>query len=103
MAVSTIQLEIEPRLRKSKARLKIGFILSPSNKAIPVSWIFLGLFALVFCGIGILYGMSDVAADEITPAQDRLITIGDWMIETSVGAILGFAGGTRLAASNAGS
>ena len=71
-----------------------------SQKVIPASWIFLGMFALFFCGVGILYALSEPKADELNPAQESLITIGDWVVKASVGAILGFAGGAGLASKN---
>ena len=73
-----------------------------SQKVIPASWIFLGMFALFFCGVGILYALSETKADELNPAQESLITIGDWVVKSSVGAILGFAGGAGLASKNSG-
>ena len=36
----------------------------------------------------------------LTPAQSRLISIADWLVKASVGAILGFAGGIGLASRN---
>ncbi len=59
----------------------------------PASWVFIGLFGLVIIGIGIMAGLADVPADSFTPAQDSLLTVADWMVKASVGAILGFAGG----------
>ncbi len=71
-----------------------------SHKAVPASWIFLGLFALFFCGVGILYAMSGIEDDELTTARQNLIALGDWVVKASVGAILGFAGGAGLASRN---
>ncbi len=58
----------------------------------PASWVFIGLFGLVVIGIGIMAWLAEVPADSFTPAQDSLLTVADWMVKASVGAILGFAG-----------
>ncbi|MDE2921118.1 MAG: hypothetical protein OXR64_14880 [Chloroflexota bacterium] len=36
--------------------------------------------------------LADVPADVFTPAQRNLLTVADWMVKASIGAILGFAG-----------
>jgi len=36
--------------------------------------------------------LADVPADDFTPAQHNLLTIADWMVKASIGAILGCAG-----------
>jgi len=54
------------------------------------------LFGLAVLGVSLLIWLAPVSAEEMTPAQDRLINIADWMTKASVGALLGFAGG-RLA------
>ncbi len=58
-------------------------------------WILAALFAIMFVGIGILLYVASVPADRFNPAHDNLITIGDWMVKVSIGAILGL-GGSRL-------
>ena len=53
------------------------------------------LAALIFImlvGGGVLVWLAPVPADRITPAQDNLINISDWLVKASAGAILGFAG-----------
>lgn len=55
------------------------------------------LFALIIISGGILVWLSPVAADSLTPAQDTLIETADSMIKACAGAIVGFAGGMRLA------
>ena len=72
--------------------------LNPSRKEIPASWIFLGLFALVVFGVGIMFLMSSF--DELNSEQKTLFAVGDWMVKSAVGAILGFAGGSRLVSRN---
>ena len=67
------------------------------NSQIPPRWIFASLFAVASAGITILIWLTPVTAAEMTPAQDRLLNAGDWMLKASIGLILGFAGG-RLAA-----
>ena len=74
--------------------------LKSPNTEIPATWIFLGLFALVVFGTGILFLISSF--NELTPAQETLLATGDWMVKGSVGAILGFAGGAGLASKNSG-
>jgi len=63
-----------------------------SRRDVPASWVFIGLFALVTVGIGVMAWLADVPADDFTPAQHNLLTIADWMVKASIGAILGFAG-----------
>ena len=63
-----------------------------SGREIPASWVFFGLFTLVVVGIGLLIWLSDVPAGNLTPAQDSLLTVADWMVKASVGALVGFAG-----------
>ena len=43
-------------------------------------------------GIGILVWLAPVATDDLTRAQDTLLNIGDWMVKTAIGAMLGFSG-----------
>ena len=64
-----------------------------SGREIPASWVFFGLFTLVVAGIGLLIWLSDVPADDFTPAQSSRLAVADWMVKACVGAILGFAGG----------
>lgn len=65
----------------------------PPNTNISISL----LIGLVIVGGGVLVWLSPVSADSITPAQDNLIEIADWMVKASIGAILGIIGGQRLA------
>lgn len=67
------------------------------SKEIPVRGILVILFAVAVAGVSILIWLTPVSAADMTPAQDRLLNIGDWMLKTAIGLILGFAGG-RLAA-----
>ena len=60
----------------------------------------ISLFGLVVIGVGILAFLAPVPADGMTPAQENLLVIGDWMVKVSVGAILGL-GGSRLASAGA--
>ena len=55
------------------------------------------LVGLIILGGGVLVWMAPVPAEDMTPARDILLNVADWMIKSSVGAILGFAG-SRLAA-----
>ena len=59
--------------------------------------VLLVLFMLCTGGIGIMFWHAPIPADELTPAQTNLISIGDWMVKASVGAILGTIGGVRIA------
>ena len=68
-----------------------------NRRVMPTYTIILTLFALTILGMGTLVWLSPVPAGQLTPAQDNLIGIADWMVKTSVGAILGFVGATRLA------
>ena len=60
------------------------------------------LLSLIVGGIGVMMWLAPIPADELTPAQTNLISIGDWMVKASVGAILGVVGGSRVAMSNGG-
>ena len=64
--------------------------------ALPV----LALFVILFTGIGVMFWHAPVPDDELTRAQANLISIGDWMVKASVGAILGLVGGARIATAN---
>ena len=66
---------------------------------IPVIWILVTLAAIAAAGIGIQFWMVDVSADDMTPAYENLLTTADWMVKSSIGAILGFIG-ARLAGRN---
>lgn len=55
------------------------------------------LFALIIISGGVLVWLAPVAEGSLTPAQDTLVSTADWMIKASAGAIVGFAGGMRLA------
>ena len=55
------------------------------------------LLGVTGLGVSILVWLAPVPADAYTPAQDSLLTIADWMVKASVGALLGFAGGRAAA------
>ena len=55
------------------------------------------LLSLIVGSGGMLVWLSPVDAQSLTPAQNTLISTADWMIKACAGAILGFAGGMRLA------
>lgn len=57
------------------------------------------LLSLVVAGLGILIWLSPILAGEMTPGQQNLMNIGDWIVKSSLGAIFGFAG-ARLSISN---
>ena len=59
------------------------FIDSLSNLALPV----FTLFVVLFTGIGVMLWLTPFPAEELTPAQTNLLTIADWMVKVSVGAI----------------
>ena len=67
---------------------------------IPTILVFGCLFAFVVVGVGLLVWLAPVQTGEMTPAQERLLDIADWMTKASAGALLGFAGG-RLGVSKA--
>ena len=58
-------------------------------------------FLLAVAGLVILIWLALVLPGAITPAQQNLMDIADWMVKTSIGAILGFSG-ARLAALTSG-
>ena len=58
------------------------------------------LFALLVLGGGVLVWLAPVPAEELTPAQNNLIYLGDTMVKGAMGAVLGFAV-SRLAARRA--
>ena len=55
------------------------------------------LFTLIIMSGGVLVWLSPVVEELLTPAQNTLIITADWMIKACAGAIVGFAGGLRLA------
>ena len=55
------------------------------------------LFTLIIMSGGVLVWLSPVTEELLTPAQNTLIITADWMIKACAGAIVGFAGGMRLA------
>ena len=58
-------------------------------------WTLAALFTILLGGIGILLYVASFPPDQFNAAHDSLITIGDWMVKVSIGAILGL-GGARL-------
>ena len=62
-------------------------------------WIVIMLLSLMAIGLSVLIWLSSIPADAITPGQQNLMEIGDWMVKASLGAIFGFAG-ARLSISN---
>ena len=74
--------------------------MNPLRPASPLALPILALFVILFTGIGVMFWHAPIPADELTPAQSNLISIGDWMVKASVGAILGLVGGARIAAAN---
>ena len=58
-------------------------------------WMLAALFAIMVAGIGILLYVASFPPDQFNAAHNSLITIGDWMVKVSIGAILGL-GGARL-------
>ena len=59
------------------------------------------LFFLIMLGGGVLVWLASVPADQLTPAQDRLIDLSDTLVKGAAGAFLGFVV-TRLAIKNNG-
>ena len=55
------------------------------------------LFSLIIASGGVLVWLASVAGEALTPAQESLLNTADWMIKSCVGAIVGLAGGMRLA------
>ena len=62
-------------------------------------WVVILLLSLMATGLSILIWLSSIPAGEITPGQQNLMSIGDWIVKSSLGAIFGFAG-ARLSISN---
>ena len=54
-------------------------------------WTVVLLFSLMAVGLSILIWLSPIPASEMTPGQQNLLNIGDWVVKASVGALLGFA------------
>ena len=57
----------------------------------------LGLLAV---GIGIWIGLSPIPDDELTTAQTNMLITADWIVKTSVGAILGLGSNAVIRARN---
>ena len=70
------------------------------QSVLPTLGYILLLMGVVVLGVGILVWL--VTEAEMTPAQESLLNIGDWIVKASVGAMLGF-GGARLVSRNGGS
>lgn len=66
----------------------------------PILWIVMILVAIAVVGIGLLYSLTPIPSDQMNPAHDALLTIADWMVKSSIGALLGFTGAVRLSARN---
>ena len=62
-------------------------------------WVIILLLSLMVTGLSILIWLAPIPAGEITPGQQNLMSIGDWIVKASLGAIFGFAG-ARLSISN---
>ena len=60
------------------------------------------LFTLIIMSGGVLVWLASVSDELLTPAQETLLNTADWMIKACAGAIVGFAGGLRLANGRAG-
>ena len=60
------------------------------------------LFGLIIGGVSVMMYLSPYTADQLTPAQDRLLNIADWVVKASVGAILGVIGGSAASSSGSG-
>ena len=72
------------------------------RSVLPTLGYILFLMGVVVLGVGILEWLVPVTEAEMTPAQESLLNIGDWIVKASVGAMLGF-GGARLVSRNGGS
>ena len=70
----------------------VGMMIYPMRGGINPSGMLIVLFALIALGVSILVLLSNVPADQLTPAHETLLTIGDGMIKLSIGAILGLGG-----------
>ena len=70
-----------------------------NNTVITLGVLIIFLALIVMSG-SLLAWMATVSGPQPTPAQDTLITLADWTVKASVGALLGFAGGAGLARRN---
>ena len=55
------------------------------------------LFSLALMSGGVLVWLSGITGPELTPVQQQLSNAADWTVKGTVGALLGFAGGTGAA------
>ena len=62
------------------------------QRGVPTLRYIILLACIAGTGIGILVWLAPVATDDLTRAQDTLLNIGDWMVKTAIGAMLGFSG-----------
>lgn len=62
----------------------------------------LALLALVAASGGVLIWLAPVPAEQVTPAQNRLIEAADTMLKGASGAIIGFLGARRYLPGNGG-
>ncbi len=80
-----------------KRGTQLGSVSQINADSLQTWAILIMMLAVAVVGLGILIWMSPVQASNITPAQDRLMNIADWMVKAAIGAILGYSG-ARLAA-----
>lgn len=74
--------------------------MARNGKGLPGTLVYLGLFGILVIGIGLTIWLGPLKDEELTPAYMNLLEFSDWMMKSSLGAILGFAGSTHLSRRN---
>lgn len=69
------------------------------QRAVPTLVYIVLLMGVAALGVGLLVWLAPVTVVDMTPAQESLLNIGDWIVKASIGAMLGF-GGARLVSRN---
>ena len=63
-----------------------------SRRVVSTPWMLITLSGMSAVGLSILVWLAPIPSDSLTPAQQSLLNIADWMVKASIGAILGFVG-----------
>ena len=61
-----------------------------SGRVVSTPWMLITLSGMSAVGLSILVWLAPIPFDSLTPAQQSLLNIADWMVKAPIGAILGF-------------
>ena len=63
-----------------------------SGRVVSTPWMLITLSGMSAVGLSTLVWLAPIPSDSLTPAQQSLLNIDDWMVKASIGAILGCVG-----------